>query len=256
MGRQKGNQESALRIPNQRLALLAALFTILVSVYLLFAARRGADNDFVHYELNAQQQELQLYWRNDSGQLFNTIGNLKQWVEDKEGRLLFAANAGMFKADYSPLGLLIQEKKRVAPLDTAGGAGNFYLKPNGVFYLTTDGQAAVCATEDFRSDTSIRWATQSGPLLVIDGKIHPAFQPSSSNKNIRNGVGILPNGNVLFAMSKNEINFYRFAQYFQQQGCRQALYLDGVVCRTYLPEKGWTQTDGRLGVMVGVVERK
>ena len=74
--------------------------------------------------------------------------------------------------------------------------------------------------------------------------------------NIRNGVGILPNNNVVFAISKTEINFYDFAEYFQQLGCKNALYLDGFVSRMYLPEKNWTQTDGNFGVLIGVTKKK
>jgi uncharacterized protein YigE (DUF2233 family) len=93
-------------------------------------------------------------------------------------------------------------------------------------------------------------------MLIIDGAIHSAFKEGSSNLNIRNGVGILPDNKVLFAMSKTEINFYDFARFFQKSGCKHALYLDGFVSRMYLPEKNWIQTDGRFGVLIGVTEKK
>ena len=89
-------------------------------------------------------------------------------------------------------------------------------------------------------------------MLVLDGQIHPAFKEGSKNLNIRNGVGILPNNKVVFAMSKSEINFYDFAKFFQNLGCKNALYLDGFVSRCYFPEKNWTQTDGNFGVIIGV----
>lgn len=91
-------------------------------------------------------------------------------------------------------------------------------------------------------------------MLVIDGKLHPKFNEGSKNLNIRNGVGILPNGNVLFAMSKKKINFYDFAQYFKKLGCKNALYLDGFVSRTYLPSKGYKTNGGKFGVIIGVVK--
>jgi uncharacterized protein YigE (DUF2233 family) len=91
-------------------------------------------------------------------------------------------------------------------------------------------------------------------MLLVDGVIHPAFQQGSSNLNIRNGVGILPNQEVVFAMSKEEINFYDFAVFFQKMGCKDALYLDGFVSRAYLPEKKWMQTDGHFGVMIAVIQ--
>jgi len=158
----------------------------------------------------------------------------------------------MYKEDNSPLGLFIEDKKVVSRLNTKNGNGNFYLKPNGVFYITTDNTVVICDTKDFNNNGKIRYATQSGPMLVIDGKIHPEFKEGSKNMNIRNGVGILPGNRIVFAMSKSEINFYDFANYFKSLGCKHALYLDGFVCRTYLPEQNWIQTDGNFGVLIGV----
>ena len=114
----------------------------------------------------------------------------------------------------------------------------------------------ICKTEDFKKNMKIKFATQSGPMLVIDGEIHKSFNKSSLNVNIRNGVGILPNNKILFAMSKKEINFYEFAEFFKSKGCVNALYLDGFVSRTYCPSKNWIQTDGDFGVIIGVVSKK
>jgi uncharacterized protein YigE (DUF2233 family) len=90
---------------------------------------------------------------------------------------------------------------------------------------------------------------------LVDGKIHSSFKQGSSNLNIRNGVGILPDGRVVFAMSKAGVSFYDFAEYFKNLGCRDALYLDGFVSRTYCTEKNWMQTDGNFGVIIGVTEK-
>ena len=160
----------------------------------------------------------------------------------------------MYKKDGSPQGLYIEEGKTLVAIDTAVGTGNFYLKPNGVFYLTDKKQAFICKSEDLKVDKHIQYATQSGPMLVINGNIHPAFNPNSTNLNIRNGVGILPDGQVLFAISKEEVNFYKFAQFFLDAGCKNALYLDGFVSRTYCPEKKLLQTDGKFAVIIGVTE--
>lgn len=162
-------------------------------------------------------------------------------------------NGGMYKKDNSPQGLYIENQKVVSPLDTSSGTGNFYLKPNGVFYIKTDNTTGICTTENFTTN-HIKYATQSGPMLLINGEIHPAFKQGSSNLNIRNGVGILQNGTVIFAMSKEQINFYDFADYFKRRGCKNALYLDGLVSRTYLPSDKWLQTDGDFGVIIGVAK--
>lgn len=213
------------------------------------------DDTIISYTVDPVKQDIQLYWKNDQGGILKSIQNLKTFVESKNATLLFVTNAGMYQVDNTPLGLFIQNGKTLSPLNTRSGSGNFYLKHNGVFYITTDNKAAVCETNNFTDKGTIKFATQSGPMLLVDGQIHSAFVKGSANLNIRNGVGILPNNNVVFAMSKDEINFYDFATYFQKLGCKNALYLDGFVSRTYLPGKHWVQTDGNFGVMVGVVEK-
>jgi uncharacterized protein YigE (DUF2233 family) len=219
-------------------------------------AHTNYEDVFISYEADVKNDALKMYWRDEKAQPFKSIGRLKAWLQLRGEQLRFAMNGGMYNADHVPVGLFIQEQKRLIPLDTAAGTGNFYLKPSGIFYTTTGGRAFVCKTEDFIYSLDIAYATQSGPMLLINGQRHPAFTKGSGNRNIRNGVGILPNGHVLFAMSKKEINFYDFAEYFHRRGCRNALYLDGLVSRTYLPEKSWVQTDGDFGVIIGVVEPK
>lgn len=109
------------------------------------------------------------------------------------------------------------------------------MQPNGIFYLTADHKPVICRTADFRPVKNIRYATQSGPMLVVNGSINPLFKKESHNLNIRNGVGILPGGKIVFAMSKEAVNFYDFADHFRQIGCSNALYLDGFVSRTFFP---------------------
>jgi uncharacterized protein YigE (DUF2233 family) len=91
-------------------------------------------------------------------------------------------------------------------------------------------------------------------MLLIDGVVHPAFKQGSTNVNVRNGVGVLPDGKVVFAMSKTAVNFYDFAMYFKNLGCSNALYLDGFVSRMYLPEKNWVEKDGNFGVIIAVTK--
>lgn len=244
-----------MTIKSKLLLIIASLF--LLAGLAAFQIDKHTDDDtIISYTVDPTKQDIQLYWKNDQGEILKSIQNLKIFVESKNATLVFAANAGMYQADNKPLGLFIQHKKMVTPLNTKSGHGNFYMKPNGVFYITTDNKAVVCETEKFATNSNVKFATQSGPMLLVDGQIHTAFTKGSVNVNIRNGVGILPNNNIVFAMSKKEINFYDFALYFQKLGCKQALYLDGFVSRTYLPEKQWIQTDGNFGVMIGVIEKK
>lgn len=212
------------------------------------------DPRIISYTIDPKTSTIELYWKDDKGEPLKNIKSLKKYVESKGQRLLFAMNAGMYKKDLSPLGLFVQNKKMLHSIDTTSNKhGNFYLKPNGIFYLTTSHIAVVCKTEEY-DGTQVQWATQSGPMLIINGEIHPAFQKGSVNLNIRNGVGILPNGEIIFAISKEEVNFYDFADYFKKLGCKNALYLDGAISKMYAPEKKWEQLDGNLGVLIGIIE--
>lgn len=230
------------------------LFVLLLSSgFILY--KYNKDERFLSYEVNLKEKEVKLYWKDNNNNNFLSIQNLKNWLETKNQILLFATNGGMYKKNHTPQGLFIEDFEIKNDIDTLNGNGNFYLKPNGIFYITNENKAIICNTENFSHQKNIKYATQSGPMLISNNKIHTAFKEGSKNLNIRNGVGILENGNVVFAMSKKEINFYDFASYFKKLGCKSALYLDGFVSRSYFPEENWIQTDGNFGVIIGVTNK-
>jgi len=212
------------------------------------------EKDYVILEANPKTEHIKFYWKNDSGQAIKSINNLKKYVESKNETLKFAMNGGMFEINNIPKGLYIEKFKILNKIDTLTGNGNFYLQPNGVFYITKNHEHNIVETQKFRYNENIQFATQSGPLLLVNGNINPIFREQSKNVNIRNGVGILENGNVVFVMSKAEVNFYNFALLFKELGCKNALYLDGFVSRTYLPEKNWVQDDGDFAVIIGITD--
>ncbi|WP_426490872.1 phosphodiester glycosidase family protein [Hymenobacter sp. 102] len=209
---------------------------------------------FLTYTADPARQRVALYWQDEAGQPLRSLGRLRDWLQRRNEKLLFACNGGMFHAGNVPVGLFIENGRVRTPLDTSRGRGNFYLRPNGVFYLTKQRRAGVCPTDSFARVPQVQYATQSGPMLLLAGQLHPAFRPVSDNRHIRNGVGVRPDGRVVWVMSRQKVTFYELAQEFRRLGCRNALYLDGYVSRTYLPAQGWRQTDGDFGVMIGVTE--
>ena len=218
-------------------------------------AQKIEDSRFVSYVINPKKQELNFYLKNENNLNFSSFEKLKNELEKQNKKLVFATNGGMFNKTFNPQGLYIEKGKLISKLDTTKKQhGNFYLLPNGVFYLTDNGKPVICKTKDFKTNDKINFATQSGPMLIIDDSIHPKLTKGSTNHNIRNGVGILQSGDLLFAMSKEKINFYDFASFFKTQGCKNALYLDGFVSKTYLPSEDWEQLNGNFGVIIAEIE--
>lgn len=213
------------------------------------------DDRLLTYEIDVKTSELKFYYKNEKNENFRNHKRLRSSLEKNNKELIFAVNGGMYNKDLSPQGLYIEDGKIINKLSIQKeGYGNFYLQPNGVFYIDQDRTAGVVTTDRFNRIATIKYATQSGPMLVIEGKIHAKFRKGSKNLHIRNGVGLLPNGNLLFVMSKEKINFYDLAEYFKNNNCKNALYLDGFVSRTYLPSKKWIQEDGNFGVIIGEVK--
>lgn len=235
--------------------LLLLLLTISIIV-ISFTHHSKNDDEFISYKINPVKTTLKLYWKDYNGKPLKSLQALKDHCASKKEKLLFGMNGGMYKEDNSPLGLFIQYGKTVTAINKKKGNGNFYLQPNGILYITNNKLAQICTTKQFPGSTNIDYATQSGPMLLVDGKINPNFKNGSVNTNIRNGVGILPGNTLLFAMSKKEVSLYDFADYFKQAGCTNALYLDGFVSRTYLPEKNCVQLDGNFGVLIGAVSKE
>jgi uncharacterized protein YigE (DUF2233 family) len=217
---------------------------------------KSTNNKVYSYVVDPKIQELNFYWKDDNGKILKTISNLKAWLKTKNKELVFAMNGGMFMQNYTPLGLYIKDQKTITSLNSRTGTGNFYMSPNAVFYITNTNEAYIKRTIDFSTIENVKSATQSGPMLLVNGVINKEFTKGSSNVNIRNGVGILPNNKILFAISNGKINFYDFAEYCKNAGCKEALYLDGYVSKMYLPELKMTNIEGNFGVLVGVTKIK
>lgn len=210
----------------------------------------------IEYIVNPELEKISFFWKDSLGDIFGNAKKLKRYLNSKGVELQFATNGGMYLKDQSPQGLYIENGEVKSELDKVQSAfGNFYMQPNGVFYIKDNNEAIICKTSKVIDKSNIKYATQSGPMLIIDGVIHSKFQKESKSKFVRNGVGILPNGNILFVMSKEVVNFYDFATYFKNAGCQNALYLDGFVSRTYLPSKKWIQEDGNFGIIIAVTKK-
>ena len=196
---------------------------------------------------------IDIFYYDHGGKGFGSIDALRRGLESRGLELLMAMNAGMFTPSHVPVGLLISAGETIRDIDLREGDGNFYLKPNGVFALTNDNEASVLEASS-REIVLPTWraATQSGPLLLREGQEHSAFRPDSTNRYIRNGVGIRDSHTVVFAISNVPVTFHDMVDLFVATGCHSALYLDGTVSEMYLPVLGRHAGKGALGPMIAV----
>lgn len=213
----------------------------------------------IRVALNAAR--IKLLWKNPAGVPY---GSLDSASRQAGSDLVAVTNAGIYSDNQTPAGLHIEEGRMLSPLNLNSGGGNFYWKPNGVFYVT-DHAAGIVDSEKFESLSErrdVREATQSGPMLVIDGEINHDFKPESLSRYVRNGIGVKPSNEVYIVISKDEVNLHDFASVFRDHlQCRSALYLDGCVSQTYFAADGSyvpneRRCDTGLVGLLGVVKRK
>jgi uncharacterized protein YigE (DUF2233 family) len=220
---------------------------------------RGTSYVVIRVDLRAAR--IKTLWKNSAGYPY---GSLDEAYRQTGGDLLALTNAGIYSAGHAPEGLHVEGGVTLSPLNLNVGEGNFYWRPNGVFYVADDG-AGIVESEKFNSpgvSAGVREATQSGPLLVVDGEVNKELKPDSRSLYVRNGIGVKSPEEVYFVISAGEVNLHDFASVFKEQlHCRDALYLDGCVSQMYLPARGAhiparRQCDKELVGLLGVVKRK
>jgi len=203
--------------------------------------------------------DIRLFHSDGDGNLHGQFDALAADLEAQGLELVFAMNAGMYHEDRAPVGLYVEAGEERARIVLGPGPGNFGMVPNGVFSIAPDGGAAVWESETFAETAPpVAYATQSGPMLVVDGDIHPRFNPEGTSKKRRNGVGITADGKTVhFVISDVPVNFHGFARLFRDElGTPNALFLDGgVASKIYAPELERNEKGLEMGPMVGVVRR-
>jgi uncharacterized protein YigE (DUF2233 family) len=202
-------------------------------------------------EVAPREERLRLFLGDAEGRPYGGFDA----VEEEQGPLAFAMNAGMYHADRSPVGLFLRDGEELAPLVTQEGPGNFGMLPNGLLCLNNEGAFVLESRAYAAGGGDCASATQSGPLLVLDGEIHPRFIPGSDSRYIRNGVGTSEDGSrAVFAISGRAVNFHDFARFFRDGlGLPDALYFDGSVSRLHAPALGRSDFGMPMGPIVGLL---
>lgn len=222
------------------------------------ANKAGQLKNFTYYIVDLEKSDLELFWKNDKGKKLYNFSNLTEDLMKKDKILVFATNAGMYTPEHAPQGLYVEKGKMLRSIDLKKGDyakdGNFYMSPNGIFLIDKQNKAHVITSDKFKDfkDKTL-YATQSGPMLVIDSLIHKTFRQGSRNRKTRSGVGVRKDGKLVFVISQTPVNFYDFAILFRDTfKCPNALYLDGTISKMYLPSANQFDLGGKFGAMIGV----
>jgi uncharacterized protein YigE (DUF2233 family) len=215
--------------------------------------RRFEGSAFTACRYEARRDRIELFLEGKDGAPLRSLAALEDRLGKRAATLRFAMNAGMYGEDGGPIGLYVERGVRRRSLNLRDGPGNFHLKPNGVFAVDKAGRVSVTPSARFGRKRDVHWATQSGPMLLVAGKLHPSFDADGPSKLIRNRVGVAGPETAWFVISEEGVSFGRFARFFRDAlDCRDALFLDGTVSSLW--DRGVERQDGysSLGPMIAV----
>src|SRR5262249_1477631 len=212
-------------------------------------------SEYTVCEVDLRRQSVKLFWKKPDGHPYEYLSSLPLALGNHSRHLLFATNGGMYHPDNSPVGLYVEEGRELVRANTSAGPGNFHMRPNGVFYVTGE-VAAILETRSFiKQKPQVDFATQSGPMLVVDGEVNARFVRYGGSRKFRVGVGSRDDRNlVVFAVSESEVSFDEFARLFRDKlRCKNALFLDGGTATSfYSPAQGRNSNFLPLGPIIGV----
>jgi len=216
------------------------------------------DSRFTVCHAHPDTHDLVLVDRGADGKPMRNFDSLDKRLGARFDRVAFAMNAGMFDDKGLPIGYYVEDGAEQAALNTREGPGNFHMRPNGVFYGDARGWHVV-TTQSFAAGKPdhVRFATQSGPMLMIAGKLHPQIADNGISLQMRNGVGVAADGGAWFAISEEPVSFGRFARLFRDRlNAPDALYLDGAVSRLWDPVTGRKDAGPDIGPIVVALQRR
>ncbi len=204
--------------------------------------------------VRVEPERVRVVWKNEKAELYRSFDRV-QAASAKQGKTVtFLMNAGIFEFGGIPSGLHIEGGKALRPLNLADAYGNFFLKPNGVCTFS-QGTPFIGNCANWKPTGKESWGVQSGPLLLIDGKRHPAFREGSVSRLHRNGVGVDGNKRLVFAITDRDqlVNFWDFAGLFLKLGCKDALFLDGDISQMAV-NPGQPVESNQFGAMFVIAE--
>jgi uncharacterized protein YigE (DUF2233 family) len=209
-------------------------------------------------DFDARKSDIRLFLRNEGGETYGSFGRLADGLANKGETLVFAMNAGMYAEDRAPVGLYVENGRTLSGANTRPGPGNFHMKPNGVFWVDGSRLGVTETARFLKSRQRAQFATQSGPMLVIGGRIHPRIHEDGTSQKFRNGVCVQDGHVARFAISNRPVTFHEFALLFRDRlHCPNALFLDGgSASALYAPSLSrHDRFAPTMGPILGVVEK-
>ncbi|MEM6478317.1 MAG: phosphodiester glycosidase family protein [Pseudomonadota bacterium] len=206
------------------------------------------ENRYTVCTIDLRANEARLFWRDGQGAIYGDFDALPEDV-------IIATNGGMYHEDRRPVGHYLEKGEEAVPPIASAGPGNFGLLPNGVLCLNP-ARAAIFETRAYiAAQPECRFATQSGPMLVIDGALHPRFIPGSDSRKRRGGVGVSADAQTLYiAVTGNAVNFHSFGRLFRDYlKTPQALFMDGTITRLFDRASGRSDGGARMGPILAIM---
>ena len=218
--------------------------------------RRFEDSLFTLCRYDAGEQEIEIV-SDEAGTPLRSFARLEAHLGVRAKEVRFAMNAGMYDDRGMPIGLYVEKGHERRAINLRDGPGNFHMKPNGVLAIGRNGSMAILPSEEWAAKPrKPLWATQSGPMLVVHGAIHPMIRPNGESLHIRNGIGLVDGRHAWFVISEEPVSFGRLARLFRDGlGCREALYFDGAVSSLWNPVAGRRDSSHQIGPMIAVFAR-
>lgn len=244
----------------------AKLFALLLLAAFQTLAGELKDLEFqgVKFRIcKAEPSEIKLLWKDPAtGKPFRSLAKAQGHLQGQGRKIKAIMNAGIYELDGTPTGLHVEDGAVLNPLNEKGGEGNFYSKPNGVFFIGKDGKAAILETGAYaKTSPEPKLALQSGPLLLLNGELNPKLSPKSIYRKHRNGIGVDAQGKVILAITgpsgngkREQASLFCLASLFLELGCKDALYLDGEVSAMFAEPEAPIVHKGEFGAIISVVE--
>ena len=222
-------------------------------------AARFEGSVLTHCTADPKQHRIRTALADNEDKLYRSMPDFAARRSADAAPVAFAFNAGMFGEDGQPIGYYVEDRDRKQELNRKDGPGNFHMKPNGVFYIPKRGEWRIKTSDDFYSNVLDRpvYGTQSGPMLVVNGKLHPEISEDGESKKVRNAVGIGKDGKAHFVISEAPISFGKLARYYRDElAVPNALFLDGTVSSLWDPANNRMDAVATLGPLLVVEKRQ